>query len=450
LAVKTAEKAIVLLKNDGNLLPLDLAKYKTIAVIGPNAADVHIGGYSRDPGRGVSILDGIRARAGTAAKVVYSEGCRITEGKQGWAAWYENEVKLPSAEFQLKSIAAATEVARNADVAIVVVGENESTNREAWSAEHLGDRDSLDLIGYQDQLIKAVVETGKPTVVFLINGRPLSINYTVEHAPAIVEGWYLGQEGGSAAASMLFGDVNPGGKLPITFPRSVGQLPAYYNHKPSMNRDYLFTGRKPLFPFGWGLSYTTFHFDNLRVDPAVIGTGGATTVSVDVTNTGGREGDEVAQLYIHQRVASVTRPVMELRAFQRIGLKPGEKKTVEFKLTPRDLWMLDRDMHWVVEPGVFDIMVGPSSSQTSGVSLEVVAKSNGGRRGAGRTRIGRLGMGKPRCNVRTGCIRRIAWRRPGPSLERSSSWGRCVSTACSAGICRGRPRLAGRAGRRAG
>ena len=374
LAVKTAEKAIVLLKNDGNLLPLDLAKYKTIAVIGPNAADVHIGGYSRDPGRGVSILDGIRARAGTAAKVVYSEGCRITEGKQGWAAWYENEVKLPSAEFQLKSIAAATEVARNADVAIVVVGENESTNREAWSAEHLGDRDSLDLIGYQDQLIKAVVETGKPTVVFLINGRPLSINYTVEHAPAIVEGWYLGQEGGSAAASMLFGDVNPGGKLPITFPRSVGQLPAYYNHKPSMNRDYLFTGRKPLFPFGWGLSYTTFHFDNLRVDPAVIGTGGATTVSVDVTNTGGREGDEVAQLYIHQRVASVTRPVMELRAFQRIGLKPGEKKTVEFKLTPRDLWMLDRDMHWVVEPGVFDIMVGPSSSQTSGVSLEVVAK----------------------------------------------------------------------------
>jgi beta-glucosidase len=154
----------------------------------------------------------------------------------------------------------------------------------------------------------------------------------------------------------------------------VGQIPAYYNHKPSMNRDYLFTGRKPLFPFGWGLSYTTFQFDNLRVDPAVIGTGGAASVFVDVTNTGGREGDEVAQLYIHQRVASVTRPVMELKAFQRIGLKPGEKKTLEFKLTPKDLQMLDRDMHSVVEPGVFDIMVGPSSSQTSSVSLEVVAK----------------------------------------------------------------------------
>jgi beta-glucosidase len=254
------------------------------------------------------------------------------------------------------------------------VGENESTNREAWSESHLGDRDSLDLIGYQDQLIKAVVETGKPTVVFLINGRPLSINYAVEHVPAIVEGWYLGQEGGTAAAGVLFGDVNPGGKLPISFPRSVGQLPDYYNHKPSLNRSYLFTGRKLLFPFGWGLSYTTFQFDNLRVDPAVIGTGGATTVFVDVTNAGGREGDEVAQLYIHQRVASVTRPVMELKAFQRVGLKPGEKKTVEFKLTPRDLQMLNREMHWVVEPGVFDIMVGPSSSQTSRVPLEVVAK----------------------------------------------------------------------------
>ena len=374
LAVKAAEKAIVLLKNDGNLLPLDLEKYKTIAVIGPNAADVHLGGYSREPAHGVSILDGIRERAGTAAKVVYSEGCRITEGKQGWSAWYADAVKVPSAEFQLKSIQAATEVARSADVAIVVVGENESTNREAWGEHHLGDRDSLDLIGYQDQLIKAVVETGKPTVVFLINGRPLSVNYAVEHVPAIVEGWYLGQEGGTAAAAVLFGDVNPGGKLPISFPRSVGQLPDYYNHKPSMNRSYLFTGRKPLFPFGWGLSYTTFGFDNLRVDPAAIGTAGETKVFVDVTNTGGREGDEVAQLYIHQRVASVTRPVMELRAFQRIGLKPGEKKTLEFKLTSKDLQMLDRDMHWVVEPGVFDIMVGPSSSQTSSVSLEVAAK----------------------------------------------------------------------------
>ena len=374
LALKAAQEAIVLLKNQGNLLPLNLAKLKTIAVIGPNAADVHLGGYSREPAHSVSILEGIRERVGTAATVVYSEGCKITEGTQGWSAWYQNEVKLPDPESQLKSIQAATEVARKADVAIVVVGENESTNREAWEENHLGDRDSLDLIGYQDQLVRSIVETGAPTVVFLINGRPLSINYAAGHVPAILEGWYLGQEGGTAAANVLFGDVNPGGKLAISFPRNVGQLPDYYDHKPSLNRSYLFNGRKPLFPFGWGLSYTTFRLDHLRVDPAAIGTGGETTVRVDVTNSGSREGDEVVELYIHQRVASVTRPVMELRGFQRLGLKPGEMRTVEFKLTPRDLQMLNQDMHWVVEPGVFDIMVGPSSDQTSSVPLQVVAK----------------------------------------------------------------------------
>jgi beta-glucosidase len=374
LAVKAAQEAVVLLKNEGNLLPLDLTKLKTIAVIGPNAADVHIGGYGREPGHGVSILDGIRERVGTAAKVVYAEGTRITEGQQGWYGWIDNAVKLPDDASQEKRLAEAVEVARNADVAIVVVGENERTNREAWSEAHLGDRASLDLIGYQDKLIQAIVETGKPTIVFLINGRPLSINYAAEHVPAILEGWYLGEEGGTAAAQVLFGDVNPGGKLPITFPRSVGQLPDYYDHKPSMNRSYLFIGRKPLFPFGWGLSYTTFSFDNLRVDPPEIGTGGETNVFVDVTNTGTREGDEVAQLYIHQRVASVTRPVKELRGFKRITLKPGEKKTVEFKLTPRDLQLWNRDRHWVVEPGTFDIMVGPNSLETTRVPLQVTAK----------------------------------------------------------------------------
>ena len=371
LAEKTAEKAVVLMKNEGNLLPLDLSKLKTIAVIGPNAADVHIGGYGREPGHGVSILDGIRQRVGEAAKVVYAEGSRITEGQQGWIGWIQDPVKLPDAESQLKRIEEAVAAARGADVAIVVVGENERTNREAWSETHLGDRDSLDLIGYQDQLIKAIVETGKPTIVFLINGRPLSINYAAEHVPAILEGWYLGEEGGTAAARVLFGDVNPGGKLPITFPHSVGQLPDYYNHKPSMNRGYLFWGRKPLFPFGWGLSYTTFAFENLRLEPAEIAAEGQTTASVDVTNTGAREGDEVAQLYVHQKVASVTRPVMELRGFERVTLKPGEKKTVHFKITPVELQMLNRDMHLVVEPGTFDIMVGPSSTQTTTVQLTV-------------------------------------------------------------------------------
>ena len=374
LALKVAQKSIVLLKNDNKLLPLDLKKLKTIAVIGPNAADVHLGGYSRDPGPGnqISILDGIRKRVGNGVKVLYAEGCKITTGKQGWAAWYENKVTQPDPKAEVETIRAAAATARQADVAIVVVGENESTNREAWSEQHLGDRDSLDLLGSQEALVMAVVETGKPTVVLLINGRPLSINYVKEHVPAILEGWYLGEQGGTAAANALFGDVNPGGKLPITFPRTVGQLPDFYNHKPSRNRSYLFDSREPLFPFGFGLSYTQFRFENVRVEPKSIRSGGSAKVSVDITNTGDRTGDEVAQLYIHQRVASVTRPVKELRGFKRISLEPGQKITVDFNLTPEDLSLIDVNMNRVVEPGMFDLMVGANSAETSGIALEVV------------------------------------------------------------------------------
>ena len=374
LALKVAQKSIVLLKNDNKLLPLDLKKLKTIAVIGPNAADVHLGGYSRDPGPGnqISILDGIRKRAGSGVKVLYAEGCKITTGKQGWAAWYENKVTQPDPKAEVETIRAAAAIARQADVAIVVVGENESTNREAWSEQHLGDRDSLDLLGSQEALVRAVVETGKPTVVLLINGRPLSINYVKEHVPAILEGWYLGEQGGTAAANVLFGDVNPGGKLPITFPRTVGQLPDFYNHKPSRNRSYLFDSREPLYPFGYGLSYTQFRFDNVRVEPKSIRPGGSAKVSVDVTNTGDRAGDEVAQLYIHQRVASVTRPVKELRGFKRVSLEPGQKVTVDFTLTPEALSLIDINMNRVVEPGMFDLMVGANSAETTTIPLEVV------------------------------------------------------------------------------
>ena len=371
LALKTAQEAIVLLKNDKNLLPLDLSKLKTIAVIGPNAEGVHLGGYSRDPVKGVSIIDGIRARVGSKATVVYSQGCKITDAPNNWHGWFTDNVKLIDPATQQDSIKAAADVASKADVAIVVVGENESTNREAWSENHRGDRDSLDLLGAQNDLVKAVVDTGKPVVVLLINGRPLSINYIAEHVPAILEGWYLGEEGGNAAASVLFGDVNPGGKLPITFPHSVGDLPDFYNHKPSDNRSYAFSTRQPLFAFGHGLSYTTFRFDNLRVESQQIVSGGTTQVSVDVTNTGSREGDEVPQLYLHQRVASVTQPVMKLIGFQRITLKPGEKKTAEFTVTPEMLSILNIDMHRVVEPGVFDVMVGPASDETKSVALTV-------------------------------------------------------------------------------
>ncbi|HEY8672113.1 MAG TPA: glycoside hydrolase family 3 N-terminal domain-containing protein [Terriglobales bacterium] len=375
LALKVAQEAIVLLKNDGNLLPLDAKKIKTIAVIGPNAGDVHLGGYSREPGPGnqISILDGIKQRVEPGVRVIYAEGCKITNGKQGWAAWYENKVEIPDAKSQEASIRGAVEAARKSDVAIVVVGENESTNREAWSQEHLGDRDSLDLIGAQEKLVEAVVATGKPVVVLLINGRPLSINFIAQHVPAILEGWYLGEQGGAAAANVIFGDVTPGGKLPITFPQSVGQLPDFYNYKPSRNRSYLQNenGRAALFPFGYGLSYTTFKFENVRVEPQTIRTGGSAKVFIDVTNTGNREGDEVAEMYIHQRVASTTRPVLELRGFRRVTLKPGEKTTVELALTPDALSLVNADMHRVVEPGTFDIMVGPSSSQTTSVQLQV-------------------------------------------------------------------------------
>jgi beta-xylosidase len=372
LALRAARETVVLLKNEKNLLPLDLDKLKTIAVIGPNAEGLHLGGYSRGPAHGVSVLQGIRDHVGSKATVLYAEGCKITNAPSDWHGWFANDVKLVDPKTQGESIQAAVEIAKKADVAILVVGENESTNREAWAENHLGDRDSLDLLGAQKDLVKAVVETGTPTVVFLLNGRPLSINYIAEHVPAILEGFYLGQEGGTAAADVLFGDVNPGGKLPITFPRTVGALPDFYDHKPSDNRTYAFSTRKPLFPFGYGLSYTTFRFDHLRLDPAKILVGGRTAVKVDVTNTGTREGDEVAQLYVHPKVSSVTQPVMRLAGFERLSLKPGETKTVELPITPDTLSILGLDMKKVVEPGIYEIMVGPSSDQTQTADLAVV------------------------------------------------------------------------------
>jgi beta-glucosidase len=377
LAVEAARKVMVLLKNDKNTLPLDLGKIKSIAVIGPNAADIHVGGYARDPGQGVSILDGIRARVGNKARILYQEGCKITDAPQGYKGWQADNVHLVDPASQTAAIQAAADAAKKSDVAIVVVGENESTNREAWSEGHLGDRDSLDLLGAQNDLVKAVVETGTPVVVILINGRPLSINYIAEKVPAILDGFYLGEEGGTAAAEVLFGDVNPGGKLPITFPHTVGALPDFYNHKPSDNRSYEFSTRKPLFAFGYGLSYTTFKFDNLHVEPAEILPGGKAKVTVDISNTGSRDGEEVPQLYIHPKVSSVTQPVMRLAGFERIALKAGEKKTVTFAITPDTLAILNTDMHRVVEPGIYEVMVGPSSDNIQTARLAVGGAASG-------------------------------------------------------------------------
>jgi beta-glucosidase len=369
LAAELARRALVLLKNDTALLPLAPGKVKSIAVIGPNAADVHLGGYSSDPGYGISVLEGVRQKVGERIRLRYVEGCRITEGVQGWAAWGTNEAILSDEE----NIAEAVQAAKEANVALLVLGENESTCREGWNEDHLGDRDSLDLLGRQDELVQAVLDTGTPTVVLLINGRPLSIATIAERVPAILEGWYLGQATGTAVADVLFGDANPGGKLPITFPRSAGQLPFFYNHKPSARRSYLFTPPGPLFPFGHGLSYTTFRFDNVSVSPDQIAPDEKASVRVQVTNTGTRAGDEVVQLYIRDQYSSVTRPVQELKGFQRITLQPGETHTVEFELRPEHLSFLGPDMRPVVEPGTFDIMVGPSSTQLHTVQLEVTS-----------------------------------------------------------------------------
>jgi beta-glucosidase len=254
------------------------------------------------------------------------------------------------------------------------VGGNEDTNKEGWAENHLGDRDSLELVGRQNDLVKAVLETGKPTVVFLINSGPLSINYIAENVPAILEGFYLGQETGVGAADVLFGDYNPGGKLPISFPRSVGQLPIYYNQKPSGRRGYLFTSKEPIYPFGYGLSYTTFEYSDLKVAPEQIGPAGQTTASVRVTNTGKVAGDEVVQLYIRDEVSSVTRPIKELKGFERVNLKPGESRTVSFSITPDKLWFYDVNMNRVVEPGMFSIMVGTSSVKYLTAKLEVAAR----------------------------------------------------------------------------
>jgi len=373
LAVRAAHQAIVLLKNSGNVLPLDQHTLKSIAVIGPNAAVAHLGGYSVEPPYAVSVLDGIRHKVGEAVNVVYAEGCRITEGVQGWQAWWSDEVVPGDPVEDETRIAEAVAAARSVDVALVVVGENEALCREAWSEDHLGDRDNLDLPGRQDDLVKAIVATGVPTIVLLINGRPLSINWIAEHVPAILEGWYLGQETGTAVADVLFGDVNPGGKLPMTFPRSVGQIPAYYYRKPSSQRSYLSSPRGPLFPFGHGLSYTTFEYHDLHVTSAQIKPGGKAIVSVRVVNTGQRAGDEVVQLYVRDQISSVTRPVKLLKGFQRITLAPGADQTIEFEITPDQLSLLDAHLEWIVEPGQFDLMVGGSSEQLHTIHIEVIA-----------------------------------------------------------------------------
>jgi len=356
-ALEAAHASITLLKNENNLAPLNLRKFKTIAVIGPNANRSLIGGYSGVPRYNVTVLDGIKERVGDRATVLYSEGCKITIG----GSWGEDQVVPSNPEEDFKQIAEAVEIAKQADVIVLAIGGNEQTSREAWARTHMGDRTCLNLIGRQEELVGAMLETGKPVIVFLFNGRPLSINYVNQTVPVIFECFYLGQETGYAVADVLLGNHNPGGKLPITIPRSVGHLPAFYNYKPSARRGYLFDDVSPLYAFGYGLSYTSFAIGAPRLAKSKIGRKDSTSVSVLVKNTGSRAGTETIQLYIRDVVSSVTRPVKELKGFRKISLKPGESKTVTLPITPDSLAFYDINMDYVVEPGEFEIMVGNSS-----------------------------------------------------------------------------------------
>ncbi|MDO5980201.1 glycoside hydrolase family 3 N-terminal domain-containing protein [Flavivirga spongiicola] len=358
LALKAACEAITLLKNDNEILPLNTSKIKTIAVIGPNANEVLLGGYSGKPKFYTTVLDGIKEKVGDTIDILYAEGCKITEPGD----WEEtDEVIASNSENDKKGIAEAIKIAERADVVILAIGGNALTSREAWNEDHLGDRPSLELVGSQNDLAKAMVETGKPIVSLLFNGKPLSINYVHNNIPAILECWYLGQETGKAVADVLFGDFNPSGKLPISFPRSVGHIPSYYNHKPNDRRGYLFDEVSPLYAFGFGLSYTTFKYSNLNLEKTHIDKNESTRLSVNVENTGNVSGHEVVQMYIHDCVSSVTRPVKELKGFEKVYLKPGETKTITLDITPKELAYWDAGMNFVVDPGTFNIMVGTSS-----------------------------------------------------------------------------------------
>jgi beta-glucosidase len=385
LALEAARQAIVLLQNRGGLLPLHAGQVRRVAVVGPHAAEVMLGGYSGVPRHSVSILEGVRMRLGADATVVHAEGVRITEdsaftrgsqplvgGTRSQARWSADHVVPADQAANRRRIAEAVALARDSDVVIVVVGDNEQTAREAYAENHLGDRSELRLAGQQEDLVRAVLDAGKPAVLVLINGRPPAIPELAERAAAILECWYLGQEGGTAVAEVLFGDVNPGGKIPVSFPRSVGQLPLFYDRKPTAMRGYLFESNRPLFPFGHGLSYATFSYSAPTVSPARIPPDGRAAVSVEVTNTAARAGDEVVQLYIRAEVSRATPPMMELKGFLRITLAPGERRTVTFEVGPEHLSYHGPDLKRVGEPGRYQLMLGGSSAEVKSVALDVV------------------------------------------------------------------------------
>ena len=350
LALRAARESLVLLKNNG-VLPLrkDL---DAIAVIGPNANTTRglLGDYSytlhlnqkEDGIRIVSILEAIKSKVSSKTRVYFAEGCGINESsKEGFKE--------------------AVEAASKSDVIIAVVGERSGISRLPAVTGEGRDRASLSLPGVQEELIEELCRVGKPLIMVLVNGRPLSIGRLIEKASAVIEAWFPGEEGGNAVADALFGDYNPGGKLPITIPKDVGQIPIYYSRRPSSFKNYVFMDAQPLFPFGHGLSYTRFEYSSLEIEPEKVDPSGNVKVKFYIENVGEMRGDEVVQLYIHDPVASVTRPVKELKGFKRIALEPGEKRKIVFTLYMDQLAFYDRYMRFVVEPGIYEVMVGGSS-----------------------------------------------------------------------------------------
>lgn len=367
LALKTAQKSLCLLSNDGTL-PLVAGAQKRIALIGPNAAIARLGGYSSVPKQVVTLLDGMREILDGKAEVLHAQGVFITQSEDRSA----HEILLADRDENLRLIDAAVATASEADIIVLAIGDTEQTSREGFASYHLGDRTDIDLVGEQNELFDALYALGKPIVVCAINGRPPSWPNVVARANAILECWYPGQEGGTAMAQALFGNVNPGAKLPLTVVRDEGQIPFFYNHKPSARRGYLFADKSPLFAFGHGLSYTSFEIGAPVLSAARIPVSGHVDVSVDVRNTGERAGDEVVQLYVRDRIASVTRPVKLLKGFQRVSLAPGEQKTVTLRLGPDAFSFWNSAMKEVVEPGNFEILAGADSVHLQSAELEIV------------------------------------------------------------------------------
>nr|WP_298894704.1 glycoside hydrolase family 3 N-terminal domain-containing protein [uncultured Altererythrobacter sp.] len=378
LARKMAEESAVLLKNEANLLPIDKSKTKRVLVVGPNAASVHLGGYSPKPFVGVSVLDGLRdygRRAGF--EVDYALGCRITAGDEG-----QNEIETDAADESVQAdpalnrqlIAEAVAAAADADVIVMCLGGNEATAREAYFAgDSRGDRDDLELLGEQNELAEALLALGKKTVAVLIHGRPLSPQFLAAECPAILDAFYPGEEGGHAIASILFGDVNPSGKLPVTIARNVGQLPAFYYQKPTGKfRNYVFSDSTPLYPFGHGLSYTGFEIDVPVPHSETVNVGDTLTVSVNVRNTGQLAGQEVVQLYIRDEIASRTRPVKQLRGFQKVALEAGKQKIVEFQLSAEEFGFRNAEGDLVLEAGRFVLMSGSDSANLKEASVILI------------------------------------------------------------------------------